>query len=69
MPANLDNSAVATGLEKGREDGFHSSCGGTGWSFVREGALEVDTVGGEADSFAGFIRNEREFFASISSVT
>ena len=56
-------------FEKGREDGFHSSCGGTVWSFVREGALEVDTVGGEADSFAGFIRNEREFFASISSVT
>ena len=26
-------------------------------------------MGGEADSFAGCIRNEREFFASISSVT
>ena len=32
-------------FEKGREDGFHSSCGGTGWSSVREGALEGDTGG------------------------
>ena len=24
-------------FEKGREDGYRSSCGGTGWSFVKGG--------------------------------